>query len=182
MASAKSLAKSLAITPNEAAKYGLSLNRDGHRRSAFELLAYPEIEWSTLRGIWPELSSVDPSIAVHLEIDAKYDVYLKRQTADVDAFRRLHEGRAALAPNPVAAKIQRDAIQPGGEFRLALEAAQGTERTEKCLLRDIASLFLPPDHPVGQGIDRPLPAQHQLVEAVQVAAARAGDQLFVTHH
>ncbi len=88
LASAKSLAKSLAITPNEAAKHGLALNRDGHRRSAFELLAYPEIEWSMLQGIWPELTSVDPSIAVHLEIDAKYDVYLKRQTADVDAFRR----------------------------------------------------------------------------------------------
>lgn len=88
LAAAKSLAKSLAITPNEAARYGLALNRDGHRRSAFELLAYPEIEWAMLQGIWPELSSVDPSIAVHLEIDAKYDVYLKRQTADVDAFRR----------------------------------------------------------------------------------------------
>lgn len=85
---AKSLAKALAITPNEAAKHGLALNRDGHRRSAFELLAYPEIGWSELRGIWPELSAIDPSIAVHLEIDAKYDVYLKRQTADVDAFRR----------------------------------------------------------------------------------------------
>ena len=85
---AKSLAKTLAITPNEAAKHGLALNRDGHRRSAFELLAYPEIGWTELRGIWPELSAIDPAIAVHLEIDAKYDVYLKRQTADVDAFRR----------------------------------------------------------------------------------------------
>ncbi|SHL26998.1 tRNA uridine-5-carboxymethylaminomethyl(34) synthesis enzyme MnmG [Bradyrhizobium lablabi] len=85
---AKSLAKSLAITPNEAAKHGLALNKDGHRRTAFELLAYPDVEWSMLRGIWPELSTIDPSIAVHLEIDAKYDVYLKRQTADVDAFRR----------------------------------------------------------------------------------------------
>ncbi|XSC44235.1 tRNA uridine-5-carboxymethylaminomethyl(34) synthesis enzyme MnmG [Bradyrhizobium sp. RDT10] len=85
---AKSLAKSLAITPNEAAKHGLALNRDGHRRSAFELLAYPEVEWARLRGIWPELSAIDPTIAMHLEIDAKYDVYLKRQTADVDAFRR----------------------------------------------------------------------------------------------
>lgn len=85
---AKSLAKTFAITPNEAAKYGLALNRDGHRRSAFELLAYPEVSWDQLRGIWPELSTIDPSIAVHLEIDAKYDVYLKRQTADVDAFRR----------------------------------------------------------------------------------------------
>jgi tRNA uridine 5-carboxymethylaminomethyl modification enzyme len=88
LAAAKALAKSLTMTPNEAARHGLALNRDGHRRSAFELLAYPEIEWDVLRGIWPELSAVDPSIAVHLEIDAKYDVYLKRQTADVDAFRR----------------------------------------------------------------------------------------------
>jgi tRNA uridine 5-carboxymethylaminomethyl modification enzyme len=85
---AKSHAKSLTLTPNEAARHGLALNRDGHRRSAFELLAYPEIGWSQVRGIWPELSAIDPSIAVHLEIDAKYDVYLKRQTADVDAFRR----------------------------------------------------------------------------------------------
>jgi tRNA uridine 5-carboxymethylaminomethyl modification enzyme len=85
---AKALSKTLTITPNEAAKHGLALNRDGHRRSAFELLAYPEIGWSELGGIWPELSAIDPSIAVHLEIDAKYDVYLKRQTADVDAFRR----------------------------------------------------------------------------------------------
>jgi tRNA uridine 5-carboxymethylaminomethyl modification enzyme len=85
---AKVLSRSLTITPNEAAKHGLTLNRDGHRRSAFELLAYPEIAWREVRGIWPELSAIAPGIAEHLEIDAKYDVYLKRQTADVDAFRR----------------------------------------------------------------------------------------------
>ena len=85
---AKALAKSLTLTPNEAARHGLALNRDGVRRSAFELLAYPEIGWEALQGIWPELSAIDPSIAIHLEIDAKYDVYLKRQTADVEAFRR----------------------------------------------------------------------------------------------
>jgi tRNA uridine 5-carboxymethylaminomethyl modification enzyme len=85
---AKTLAKSLTLTPNEAARHGLALNRDGVRRSAFELLAYPEISWEELRAIWPDLSAIDPAIAIHLEIDAKYDVYLKRQTADVDAFRR----------------------------------------------------------------------------------------------
>jgi tRNA uridine 5-carboxymethylaminomethyl modification enzyme len=51
-------------------------------------LAYPEIDWAQIRAIWPQLFAVDPSIAAHVEIDAKYDVYLKRQTADVDAFRR----------------------------------------------------------------------------------------------
>jgi len=85
---AKLLTKSLTLTPNEAARYGLALNKDGQRRSAFELLAYPEIGWAEIRTIWPELSAIEPAIAVHLEIDAKYDVYLKRQTADVDAFRR----------------------------------------------------------------------------------------------
>ena len=45
---AKALTKSLAITPNEAAKHGLLLNKDGHRRSAFELLAYPEIGWTEI--------------------------------------------------------------------------------------------------------------------------------------
>jgi tRNA uridine 5-carboxymethylaminomethyl modification enzyme len=51
-------------------------------------LAYPEIGWAEVRAIWPELAAIDAQVAVHVEIDAKYDVYLKRQTADVDAFRR----------------------------------------------------------------------------------------------
>lgn len=85
---AKTLAKSLTLTPNEAARHGLALNKDGQRRSAFELLAYPEINWTKIRSIWPALSAIDPGIAAHLEIDAKYDVYLKRQIADIDAFRR----------------------------------------------------------------------------------------------
>ncbi|MBR0949869.1 tRNA uridine-5-carboxymethylaminomethyl(34) synthesis enzyme MnmG [Bradyrhizobium canariense] len=85
---ARALSKSLTITPNEAGKHGLSLNRDGQRRSAFELMAYPDIGWSQVRAIWPELSAIDSVIATHLEIDAKYDVYLERQSADVEAFRR----------------------------------------------------------------------------------------------
>jgi tRNA uridine 5-carboxymethylaminomethyl modification enzyme len=85
---AKTISKSLTLTPNEAARHGLSLNRDGQRRSAFELLAYPEVGWSQVRAIWPELSAIEPGIATHLEIDAKYDVYLERQSADVEAFRR----------------------------------------------------------------------------------------------
>ena len=60
------------------------------------------------------LSAIEPSIAVHLEIDAKYDVYLKRQTADVDAFRR-DEGLVLTdidyADVPA---FQRGALQAGG--------------------------------------------------------------------
>jgi tRNA uridine 5-carboxymethylaminomethyl modification enzyme len=117
LSAAKTLTKSLTLTPNEAARYGLALNKDGQRRSAFELLAYPEIGWPETRGIWPELSAIDPAIAVHLEIDAKYDVYLKRQTADVDAFRR-DEGL-------ILSNIDYNAV-PGlsNEARSRLEAAR----------------------------------------------------------
>ena len=112
---ARTLSKSLTITPNEAIKHGLSLNRDGQRRSAFELMAYPEIGWSQVRAVWPELAEVDPVIATHLEIDAKYDVYLERQSADVEAFRRdegmvLSEVDYQLVPglsNEVRAKLEK---------------------------------------------------------------------------
>jgi tRNA uridine 5-carboxymethylaminomethyl modification enzyme len=85
---AKALAKSLNLTPSEAGRHGLSLNKDGQRRSAFELLAYPDIGWTQVRSIWPELAAIEPGIAGHLEIEAKYDVYARRQAADVEAFRR----------------------------------------------------------------------------------------------
>ncbi|MBB5048491.1 tRNA uridine 5-carboxymethylaminomethyl modification enzyme [Rhodopseudomonas rhenobacensis] len=88
LADAKAQAQALSITPTEAPKHGLALNRDGVRRSAFELLAYPEVGWAQVQAIWPELAAIAPQIAVHLEIDATYDVYLKRQTADVAGFRR----------------------------------------------------------------------------------------------
>ncbi|PJG53917.1 tRNA uridine-5-carboxymethylaminomethyl(34) synthesis enzyme MnmG [Bradyrhizobium forestalis] len=111
----RTLSKSLTITPNEAIKHGLSLNRDGQRRSVFELMAYPEIGWSQVCAIWPELSAIDPVIATHLEIDAKYDVYLERQSADVEAFRRdegmvLSEVDYNLVPglsNEVRAKLEK---------------------------------------------------------------------------
>ncbi|HTO64666.1 MAG TPA: tRNA uridine-5-carboxymethylaminomethyl(34) synthesis enzyme MnmG [Bradyrhizobium sp.] len=110
---AKALAKSLNLTPSEAGRHGLSLNKDGQRRSAFELLAYPDIGWTQVRSIWPELAAIEPGIAGHLEIEAKYDVYARRQAADVEAFRRdeglvLSEVDYGLVPglsNEVRAKL-----------------------------------------------------------------------------
>jgi tRNA uridine 5-carboxymethylaminomethyl modification enzyme len=85
---ARQMARALTITPKEAARYGLALKRDGHRRTAFELLAYPTIGIADLRPIWPQLGALSPKIAEQLEIDAKYAVYLDRQNADVAAYRR----------------------------------------------------------------------------------------------
>ena len=85
---ARDLVTSLAISPNEAAKHGLTVNRDGVRRSGFDLLSYPDIAWDTLAAIWPQLQSVPTTIAEQIEIDAKYAVYLDRQKRDVASFRR----------------------------------------------------------------------------------------------
>jgi len=85
---ARQAAHSVSITPNEAERYGLSLNRDGQRRTAFELLSYPTIGFSDIARIWPEFSSIERRIGEQLEIDAKYAVYLDRQANDVAAYRR----------------------------------------------------------------------------------------------
>ncbi|HXW49615.1 MAG TPA: tRNA uridine-5-carboxymethylaminomethyl(34) synthesis enzyme MnmG [Xanthobacteraceae bacterium] len=82
------LARSVTLTPNEAARKGLALRKDGQRRSAFELLSYPEIGIADLARIWPEFDALDSRIAAQLEIDAKYHVYLSRQAADVESYRR----------------------------------------------------------------------------------------------
>ena len=85
---ARAMAQSLTLTPNEAARHGLSLRKDGQRRAAFELLSYPDIGVADLARIWPQMGDLDPKIADQIEIDAKYAVYLSRQAADVESYRR----------------------------------------------------------------------------------------------
>jgi tRNA uridine 5-carboxymethylaminomethyl modification enzyme len=85
---ARAFARSVSLTPAEAARHGLALKKDGQRRSAFELLSYATIGIEHLARIWPRLAELPPAIAEQLEIDAKYAVYLSRQAADVAAYRR----------------------------------------------------------------------------------------------
>jgi len=81
-------AKSVSLTPKEAERHGLSLNKDGQRRTAFELLSYPSVTITQLAKIWPRFGELEPKIAEQIEVDAKYDVYLSRQAADIAAYRR----------------------------------------------------------------------------------------------
>jgi tRNA uridine 5-carboxymethylaminomethyl modification enzyme len=85
---ARTMARTVNLTPSEAARHGLSLRKDGQRRSAFELLSYPDIGIGDLARIWPSFGELSATIAGQLEIDAKYDVYLGRQAADVESYRR----------------------------------------------------------------------------------------------
>jgi tRNA uridine 5-carboxymethylaminomethyl modification enzyme len=85
---ARNLMNSLSATPNQLRDVGLTVNLDGIRRTAGELVAYPGVNVARLAAIWPELLAIGALTVEQLEIDAHYRGYLGRQEADVQAFRR----------------------------------------------------------------------------------------------
>ena len=78
----------LDVVPSAAAARGIKINRDGHRRSAFDLLSYPEVSVEDALALWPALSALPRTALDQLAIDAQYAVYLDRQRDDVEALRR----------------------------------------------------------------------------------------------
>ena len=88
LAAARALTEGLNLTPNEAERHGIHLNRDGVRRTAFDLLSYPGIGMAELARVWPELGALDQFVSEQIETDAKYAVYLERQSSDIDSLRR----------------------------------------------------------------------------------------------
>ncbi|POR45468.1 tRNA uridine-5-carboxymethylaminomethyl(34) synthesis enzyme MnmG [Bosea psychrotolerans] len=76
------------VTPQQAEAVGLHLNRDGLRRSAYQLLSYPDISYESLAAIWPDLADYDPSVVSRVTADAVYSVYLDRQSAEIQAYKR----------------------------------------------------------------------------------------------
>ncbi len=88
LAAARRLTRDLSATPRALQRHGFSVNQDGIRRSAFELLAYPGVNVRRLSALWPELSEVAADVAEQLESEARYAGYLERQEADIRAYRR----------------------------------------------------------------------------------------------
>lgn len=88
LAAARALLDRLSLTPNEAAAHGLSVNRDGRRRTAFQLLAHPGVTFDHLARIWPEMAALDRQTRDRISTDAIYSVYLDRQAADIASYRR----------------------------------------------------------------------------------------------
>ncbi len=85
---ARELAVRNTITPSALSRLGISINQDGVRRSALDLLAYPEIGWERVVGLFPDLAGIGQDIAEQLTTDARYDGYLARQRQDIAAYRR----------------------------------------------------------------------------------------------
>jgi len=91
LAAARKLFDKLNMTPNEAKRHGLNVNQDGVRRTATDLLAYPDIDVPDLARIWPEVSEFKEEILEQLAIDAQYSGYLERQKSDIRDFRKDEE-------------------------------------------------------------------------------------------
>ena len=82
------LVRRLQASPDELRRAGIKVNRDGQRRSAFDLLRHPDMTFKRLSAYWPELEGVSDKVGEQLEIEARYSAYLARQEADVRAFRK----------------------------------------------------------------------------------------------
>lgn len=85
---ARNFMQSVSLTPNEAHSHGLKITQDGVRRNALTLLSYPDVSFTTLASIWPELSDYTYDIVEQLEIEARYAGYLERQAADIRQFQK----------------------------------------------------------------------------------------------
>lgn len=107
------------ISPNEAEKFGITINKDGIKRSAFELLSMNNIGFEGAAKIWPELKDIRVDVAQQLSIEATYSVYLEKQQADIVAFKKDEDVRL-----PEDFDYDVEAISLSNEVRLKLKAAR----------------------------------------------------------
>ena len=78
----------LTISPTKVAKYGVNIAKDGVNRSATQILSQMSVNMSKIRQIWPEIQYVSREIDEQVEINSHYRGYLKKQKADILAFKR----------------------------------------------------------------------------------------------
>ncbi len=78
----------LRITPSKIAKYGVNIAKDGISRNAIQILSQKSVDMSKIREIWPQIKYVSREIDEQLEINSHYSGYLKKQNADILAFKR----------------------------------------------------------------------------------------------
>jgi tRNA uridine 5-carboxymethylaminomethyl modification enzyme len=94
MDAARDHLRNLRLSPNKAASHGIRINQDGVRRSAYDLLAYPDIDYARLAAVWPEeLNAFSARVRDAIEIEAGYAVYMNRQETDIAEARREEERR-----------------------------------------------------------------------------------------
>jgi len=84
----RALLDSIVMTPRQMIGLGLEVNPDGAKRSAFELLSFPGIDFDILQAAMPALEAIGQEAARQLSCEALYANYIERQQRDVEAMRR----------------------------------------------------------------------------------------------
>ena len=84
----KSKMEKLTISPTRASKFGVKLAKDGIFRSAESVLSQSGVKMCKIREIWPKIPFFSKEIDEQMEINAHYKGYLKKQSADIYAFKR----------------------------------------------------------------------------------------------
>ncbi len=78
----------LSISPTKADKFNIKIAKDGVLRSADQILSQKGVDMSKIRNIWPEIRDYGAEIDEQIEINSHYKGYLKKQKADILAFKR----------------------------------------------------------------------------------------------
>ena len=86
------------VTPSELEAVGVTVNRDGGRRSLMQVLSMPGVTPEMVRRLFPGFADVKPEIADQLAKDALYEPHLKRQSMAIDA---LHRDASVRLPSDV---------------------------------------------------------------------------------
>ena len=78
----------LLISPNKIKNFGINIAQDGVLRKSNEILSQKGVNMKKIREIWPDIPFFDNKIDEQVEINAHYMGYLKKQKADILAFKR----------------------------------------------------------------------------------------------
>jgi len=76
------------ISPNKADEFGIKIAKDGVLRSSNEILTQKGVDMNKIREIWTDIPFFSREIDEQVEINAHYRGYLKKQKADILAFKR----------------------------------------------------------------------------------------------
>ena len=86
--SGKKMLDSKLYSATDLKKVGIQLKQDGTKRTAYQLLSFPEISFEDLVAVNGQLSEIDENTRDQLSKDALYTNYIERQQRDVDAMKR----------------------------------------------------------------------------------------------
>ncbi|KRE06044.1 tRNA uridine 5-carboxymethylaminomethyl modification protein [Bosea sp. Root670] len=132
----REMLKGFSLTPQQAQAVGLQLNHDGSRRSAYQILSYPDVTFEQLSSVWPELTDYPAPVVARVTADAVYSVYLDRQAAEIQAYRRDQSLK-------VPADLDLDAISGlSNELKLKLAAQRPADLAQACRIEGMTPAAL----------------------------------------